>query len=174
MQIPKKLPQFEKLPALFIASGGYEADFYLAHNGTLELHSKIKLSPREEAREKQGFIGRKGGVKNLSSVSHHGAYIEDLKKKFQKKVHAAIHDLLAEYKLEEIYLFSPRYSAQRIIDGLDKAEQKKVRMTFFCEYTKNNPLEMLTAFWETEQEAVKPRLPLKKEQEKILQRPTIR
>lgn len=146
----------------------------MAHRGTLALESEIKMPPREEAREKQAFVGRKGGMQSLSSVSHHGAYVEDLKKKFQKKVHAAIHDILAEHKSEEIYLFSPRHSAKRILDGLDKSERKKVRMVFYCEYTKVNPLEMVKVFWETEQEAVRIETPIGSEGQKILQKATVR
>lgn len=132
------------------------------------------MAPREEAREKQAFVGTKSGRFGLAAVSHHGAYVEDLKKKFQKKVHKVIHDILAEYKLREIYLFSPKYSAKRIMNGLDKAEQKKVRMKFFDEYIKVNPLRMVEIFWETEQKAVKPKIPLKEEEREILKKPRIR
>jgi len=144
-QIPRNLPQFEK-PALFVSSGEYEANFYLVFMGKMIKKEQIKMPPREEAKEKQGFVGRKGGMQSLSAVSHHGAYIEDLKKKFQKIVHRKIHDFIAEFKLEEIYLFAPRYASKRIIDGLDKSEQKKVRMKFFKELTKINPLEMIKIF----------------------------
>lgn len=146
-QIPQNLPQFEK-PALFVSSGEYEANFYLVFMGKMARKEQIKMPPREEAKEKQGFVGKKGGMKSLSAVSHHGAYIEDLKKKFQKQVHAKIHDFIAEFKLEEIYLFAPRYVSKRIIDGLDKSEQKKVRMKFFGEYIKENPLSLIKKFQE--------------------------
>lgn len=146
MQIPKNLPQFENYPTLFISSGEYEASFYLAQNGLIEKMKSIKMAPREEAKEKQAFIGRKGGMSSLSAVSHHGAYLGDLKKKFQKKVHAATHDFLAEYPIHEICLFAPRYAATRIMAGLDKSEQKKVRMQFYKEYTKSSPISLLKKF----------------------------
>lgn len=146
MQIPKDLPQFESYPTLFVVSGEYEAGLYLAQNGIIEKMKGLKMAPREEAREKQAFVGRKGGMSSLSSVSHHGAYVGNLKKKFQKNVHAAIHDFLAEYPIQEIYLFAPRYAAARIIDGLDKAEQKKVRMKFYKEYTKESPISLIKKF----------------------------
>ena len=174
MKISHKLPQFENSPALFITSGEYEAEFYLALDGTLERKVKIKMPPREEAKEKQAFVGVKSGRFGLAAVSHRGAYIEDLKRKFQKKVHGVIHDLLAQYKMKEIYLFSPRYSAKRIMDGLDKSERKKVRMEFFDEYIKVSPLKMIEIFWKTEQEAVKPKVTLKDEEKKILKKPKIR
>lgn len=174
MKIPHKLPQFENSPALFITSGEYEAEFYLALDGTLELKEKIKMPPREEAKEKQAFVGVKSGRFGLAAVSHRGAYVEDLKRKFQRKIHGVIHDMLADYKMEEIYLFSPRYAAKRIMDGLDKSEREKVRMKFFDEYIKVNPLKMVEIFWKTEQEAVKTKVILNEEEKKILKKPRIR
>jgi hypothetical protein len=69
MKIPKQLPQFEK-PALFISAGEYEAKFYIAQNGILEKTAHIKMPPRKEAKEKQGFIGKRAAKKDLASVSH--------------------------------------------------------------------------------------------------------
>ena len=146
MQISKKLPQFEKFPALFITSGEYEAHFYLAFQGQLELKEKLKMSPRENAGEKQGFTGHQPGMQDLSSMSHHGQYIEDLKMKFVRQVHQIIHGVLAEQKLEEIYIFAPKFVMVRILAGLDKNEQKKVRMQFYKEYTKENPIKLIEIF----------------------------
>lgn len=146
MKISQKLPQFERFPALFITSGEYEAHFYLAFSGEIEEKNVIKMSPRDEAKEKQAFTGHKAGMMDLSSVTHHGNYIEDLKMKFARSVHESIHDLISEYKLEEIYLFAPKYVAKRLLSGLDKSEQKKVRMQFYKEYTKYSPINLIESF----------------------------
>lgn len=148
MKIPKKLPQFEGFPALFIASGEYEALFYIAKDGNIDLIRSIKKPPREEASEKQAFVGKKSGMLDLVAVSHKGAYIEDLKMKFARNVHNLIHDIVATYKLEEIYLFAPKYASQRIIRGLSFPEKEKIRMRFFGEYTKQSPLFMIETFFE--------------------------
>ena len=177
MRIPKNLPQFEKSPALFITSGEYEAKFFVALEGNLELKKEIKMPPRTEAREKQGFIGRKSGKQALASVSHKGRYIEDLKMKFKRQFHAELHDLLAEYKrncVREIYVFAPDYVAARVTKALDKEERKKIRMEFFQEDTKINPLAMVKKFWLEEQRAVTPKAPAKDSVRKILDRPRVR
>lgn len=166
MKIPKKLPQFEK-PALFVAAGEYEADFWLAFHGMLVRKEQVKMPPREEAKEKQGYITKSKG-KELGAISHHGAYIENLKKKFQKKVHQLLHTLIAEYKSDEIYLFAPRYAAKRIMDGLDKSEQRKVRMIFYEEYTKISPLKLLGRFQKETEMAMSPTSFPKEEEKKIL------
>lgn len=174
MKIPKNLPQFEKLPALFVTCGEYEACFYLAYQGELKIKENIKMPPREAAKEKQAFVGVKSGRFGLAAVSHRGAYIEDLKKKFQKRFHAAVHSALAEYKLKEIYIFAPRYVAARLLKGLSQPEQKDVRMEFFQEDTKLNPLTMVKKFWELEQKLINPAPLPKNSAQKILSRPKVR
>lgn len=174
MQIPKSLPQFEKYPAVFVASGEYEARFYIALNGALDLKAVIKMPPREEAREKQAFVGIKSGRYGLAAVSHRGAYIEDLKKKFARKIHSAIHDLLAEYKPQEIYFFAPRYVADRAIKKLDKAEREKIKMIINKELAKISPLVMIKMFWQESQSAIAPKTELKNEEKKILKNPKIK
>ncbi|EKE18814.1 MAG: hypothetical protein ACD_9C00225G0004 [uncultured bacterium] len=146
MQISKKLPQFERYPALFISSGEYEAHFHIAFKGSFELVRTIKMEPRVEAKEKQGFEGRKAGMKSISAFSHHGRYVEDLKERFSRNVHRTIQNLILENKLNEIYLFAPKYVANRIMRELDKSQQKKVRMQFFKEYTKENPIKLIEIF----------------------------
>lgn len=174
MQIPKNLPQF-KSPALFVASGEYEADFYLAHRGLLEKKEELKMPPREEAREKQGFIAHKGGMQDLSSVSHHGAYVEDLKRKFQRRTAEIIHDFINTHHLQEIYLFAPDYVVEKIASELNHDDQKKVRMKFSTECTKINPLEMIEMFQKEIEAAIAiKKAPLKKEEEKILKKPKIK
>lgn len=146
MKISNKFPQFERFPALFITSGEYEAHFYLASKGEMKLERTLKLSPRENAKEKQAFEGQRVGDRMLSSFTNRGRYVEDLKRKFSRQAHEVIHDVLAKERLEEIYIFAPKYVARRIMDGLDKQEQKKVRMQFYKEYTKENPIKLIEIF----------------------------
>jgi hypothetical protein len=168
MQIPRNLPQFETNPALFITSGEYEAKFYLAFYGALNLKEDVKMPPREEAREKQGFITYAPKPGGTGAVGHHGAYVQDLKRKFARKVHSVIHGLLAEFKPQEIYLFTPRFVAERLIEKLDKAERKKIKMIIGKEYTKVSPLVMLRVFQKEERASVFPKEKPKKEAVKIL------
>lgn len=174
MKISKTLPQFEKNAALFISAGEYEAKFYIAQDGILELNRKIRLEPRSDAKEKQAFTGKKAAQKHLTSVSHKGRYIEDLKRRFKKEVHGIIHDILAEYRLKEIYIFAPKYAARRIEKCLDKSERKNIRMEFFEEDTKFNALNMIRKFWDKEQEKVFSRPKPRGAAKKILSKPRIK
>ncbi len=171
MKIPGQLPQFENYPTLFITSGEYEADFFLALNGVLELKEQIKMPSREEAKEKQSFVNESRGYE-LGATSHLERYHEDLKKKFQKKFHALTHDFLADYlNMQEIYIFAPAFVVANLEKGLSKPELKKIRMKFFKEEIKENPLEMIRRFWKTEQKAINPDPPIKDVEKKILQKP---
>lgn len=58
--------------------------------------------------------------------------------------------------------------------GLDKSEQNKVKMKFFYEITKYNPLRMVEIFWKESQRAIKLSVPLKKSEKKIMEKPTIK
>ncbi len=158
MKIPQKLPQFEKLPVLFITTGSYTAKIYIAKNGFLTLVRNIEISPRQETFGKPIFMGKKSKKQNLSTFSNKGRCIENLKRKFTKAVHTAIHDILAEYgrkNIKEIYIFSPNYVLKKIEGVLDKEERKKIRMKFACETIKNNPLEMISTVWNENQKAIK-------------------
>lgn len=172
MKIPKNLAQFSRRAALFLASGEYEAKFYLALNGEIGLIKTLKMPPREEAREKQAFVGTKSGRFGLAAVSHKGSYIEDLKKKFAREVHGVIHDILAKYDLKEIHFFSPRFVSERVIQKLDKAERKKVRLIISKEFTKKNPLEMIKILTEYEEMLTRPASFINKEAKNILDRKT--
>lgn len=146
MKIPQALHQFEKYPAIFLASGEYEAIFYLASKGEIKELERIKMAPREEAKEKQGMLKSSSDASHLGAVSHHGRYLEELKLKFAQKTRAIIHDLLVTYHPEEICLFAPKYVSNRILKTFKEAERKQVRMKFEGNYTKKNPLELLKAF----------------------------
>lgn len=170
MHIPKDLPQFETLPALFITSGEYEACFYVAQKGTLTLTEEVSLPPRKNANEKQAFVGTKNGRWGLGAVSHHGAYIEDLKRKFTKRFHEILTDLIRQYGSKEIYLFAPRHVANRVTKKFLKPEQDEVRMRFYQEETKVNPLIMVKKAWETEQRALHEKKSPSKEAANILRK----
>ena len=170
MDIPKDLPQFETIPALFITSGEYDACFYVAHAGSIMLNKEIRMLPREIAKEKQAFVGAKDGRWGLGAVSHHGAYIEDLKQKFAKQFHETLSDLIEQYGSKEIYLFAPRYVAQRLTSKLSKPEQEELRMQFHQEETKGNPLAMVKKVWQTEQRAIHERKSPTREATKIVRK----
>lgn len=117
--IPKNLPQFSSSPTLFLSANAYEARFYLAHQGALEGLESFKMPPRAE----------------------------DLKKKFQARVHYTVHCLMDEYQFGSIYLFAPEPVAKGIVKGMEPSEEERIKIKFFGEYTQLHPIELLKMFW---------------------------
>ena len=143
MKIPKSLPQFEKKPLLFLISGEFEAEFYVAKNGRIYKSGSFVLNPREEAKEKQAFVGKKGGMQSLSAVSHHGRYIQNLKEKFLKKMSETVDDISDREKITEISIFSPTYAENRILKKLSKKAREKVAYTHKGHFVKENPIRFI-------------------------------
>lgn len=146
MHIPKKFSQFENYPTLFVVSGEYEALFYLAQNSTLKKVRELKLNPREEAKEKQGFVGKKGGMQDLSSVSHHERYLKELKKKFHHQLDFLTTNLRQTYSVREINLLAPKHGAQMILKNFSPANKKRLYFTIYGTHTKKTPVEILELF----------------------------
>jgi len=143
MKIPHIFPQFENDKALFVVTGEFEAKFYVAENGEIFETKSFSLDPREEAKEKQAFVGKKGGMQSLSAVSHHGAYILELKNKFYKKVGKVVENIVSEKKINGLYIFIPEYAKNKIVEKFPLIALEKNKGVYTGEYTKHNPLELL-------------------------------
>lgn len=126
-----------------MASGEYEARFYLAKNGEINLLTSLKMPPRQEAREKQGFITSSEAKAGLGAVGHKGRYIEDLKRKSAQKIKTVIRDIIAEHAPAEIHIFAPKHVFARVIEKLNKSEKKKIGLAVSKEFTKFSPLELI-------------------------------
>lgn len=142
MKIPNTLPRFEKQPTLLVVSGDFETHLYLASDGQLTAIGSVALNPREEAKEKQGFISRTHG-QELGAVSHHERYLEDLKIRMHAAIRQAVDIAAGKYSIKEICLAAPRHSADAIAKGLSKEAQRKLAARIYGNYTKKHPLEVL-------------------------------
>jgi len=172
MKIPQDLPHFEKSPALFVNAGEYEAHFFIAVNGQITKENELKMPPREEAKEKQGFIGKRAN-QNLAAFSNRGRYRIDLKKKYSRIVNKIIQEIVQTYKLKEIYIFAPEYAARRLYKAMGNEERKLLRMMFNNEHLRANPLDLIRKFHEEELHALTHEM-LSEEEEKIMRTPVIR
>lgn len=142
MKIPNTLPRFERYPTLLLVSGDFETHLYLASDGQLTAVGSVALNPREEAKEKQGFISRSHG-QDLGAVSHHERYMEELKVRMRAAIRQAVDIAAGKYSLKEICLIAPRHSADAIAKSLSKPMQKKLAVRIYGNYTKKHPLEAL-------------------------------
>lgn len=169
MEIPNTLPQFENTRALFVVTGEFEGKFFLLQKGTIEEKQPLILNPREEAKEKQAFVGKKGGMQSLSSVSHHGPYIMDLKNRFYREIGEMLDKLMDKEKIDELYIFIPEYAKNKIIERFPIIALEKNKGVYTGEYTKHNPLELLEMVQEKHISDIENKKPLyfSKEEETI-------
>ena len=145
MKISKTLPQFEGYPALFVISGEFEARLVLAKDGQVEELPGLGMNPREEAKEKQGFISKSGG-KSLGAVSHHERYIEDLKKEFRKKLSSMVHDLAITKGLKEICVIAPKHAAGALRKDLGGVERSLLHLTIHGLHTRKPVNEIIELY----------------------------
>lgn len=135
MQITNKLNQFKAYPTLFIVTGDFEAHLHLAQNGTFEQIDSVILHPREEAKEKQGFIHASKGAL-LGAVSHRENYREDLKVKFSKQLNHKVFDIIHSRQIKDICLFAPKHSANMLKNNFRDEIKRKLHAIIYGEYTK--------------------------------------
>ncbi len=170
MQIPQNLYQFKKTPVLLVVSGEFEVKFYVISNNNISEENFFELNPREEAREKQAFVGKKGGMQSLSAISHHDRYIEDLKEKFLKKLREAIDEICTKKNIENIYFFLPNYTENKIIESLSKDSIDKLLDVFQGNFVKENPLKLIEIIKNKKNESIK-NLSFSKEEKYIKNKP---
>jgi hypothetical protein len=142
MQISNKLNQFNQYPTLFIVTGDFEAHLHLAQNGSFNQLDSLVLHPREEAKEKQGFIHASKGAL-LGAVSHRENYREDLKVKFAKQLNGKVFDLIHSRQIKDICLFAPRHSANFLKTHFHDEIKKKIHAIIYGEYTKLKTEELI-------------------------------
>lgn len=172
MKIPKDLLQFENTPTLFMVSGEFEVKFYIADNGEISESKSFALNPREEAKEKQGFVGKKGGMQSFSAVSHHGRYIEDLKGKFLRKLRDSVDEISNKEKIKFMHIFAPGYAESRISEILSKEARDKVASMHEGQYLRESPLHLLRMMQQELEEARSTRhIHLSKEEKQIIHKP---
>lgn len=173
MKIPTPINQFKEKSALFIITGDYEGRFLIAHKGIITNKQDLKFSMREEGKEKQAYQHSNPTPLKAGTASHHEKYQSDLKLKFYKSIRDNAYDLSFNGKIDEIYLFSPKQTLNRIYGKLKKETKDKIKNKFYGEYTKHSPLEILK-IWERENESTPERIYKNKEEEKILTKSTVR
>lgn len=135
MKISNTLPQFDDYPVLFIVSGEFEARFILAKSGGSQELPSLLLNPREEAKEKQGFISKTGG-KSLGAVSHHERYMEDLKRKFRKELSETVAEIADQEKIREICVIAPKHAAAQLRQELREKDRSLVYLTIYGLHTR--------------------------------------
>lgn len=147
MKISQNLPQFENYPTLFAVAGEFEAGFLLAKDGEIENIDKLKLNPREEAKEKQGFINKSRGAE-LGAVSHHERYLKDLSRRFARNFSQRIKDLVDRKKVEDICLIAPKHTAKTLSENMCRRDYGKLHLVIYGMHTRDSEKAILELYKE--------------------------
>jgi len=154
MKIPQNLLEhFKNKIALLLVSGEFECKFFVIKNGEIAEQTALILNPREQAKEKQGYIHKASGANDLGAVSHHGAYILELKNKFYKELGEKVENLIQNEKIDELHIFIPKYAKNKIVEKFPKSALNKICDIYLGEFTKKSPIKILDIITEKIQEA---------------------
>lgn len=141
MKIKSGLNQFANGSVLLAVTGDYQAKFFVAGDGEIDLVSEIKPEAMEH-RDNEGFFGgKKGGSKGRMGSPSNEAPKEYLFKKFAVKFKTEIAQL--EEKNLPIYLFSPAMIHNQLAAVLPKALAKRIVMNIPGNFMQLKPFELI-------------------------------
>ncbi|MGM0629171.1 MAG: hypothetical protein ACQESA_01990 [Patescibacteria group bacterium] len=145
MKIPSKNHQFTGKPTLLLVTAAQDAVLYKAEDGEMYNIMEI-IADKKEDSDKPGVSRTK-----RPNVVEHGIALEEKQQKLREK---AIKDFLGKLednlkkteeleRIKSIYLFTPDFMEEGIINALPKEVKNKVEKTFLGNYTKEHPLELV-------------------------------
>ncbi len=133
MKISENLPQFDNGESLLIASGDFEADFYLASKGEINKVDSF-LVERRNAEIPVGFVAAESGnIKTLKKFRH-SEFVEEFKKHLSA--------LLAKQPVKEIFLFAPSEMKNELEKALPANLRKNLRV-YEGNFHKEHPFKLL-------------------------------
>jgi hypothetical protein len=144
MKISEKLPQFADVPTLFVVAGDYEALFYKAFQGEVELTHTIKHIPREEILGKDdGFLTRSASMPGVGAVSAKGTRELSIRKKFYHEVAKFIEEAARYGNVGVIHFFAPHQVTKQVNQLLDAPTKKILKEELEGNFTKESPTDII-------------------------------
>jgi hypothetical protein len=171
MQIENKLPQFNDRKTLLVSTGRQRAKIYSAFKGSLKLEEEINI-PVPKFSDKEGFFAQKSsrGGKNrtLRTGSVRERQKEYLENQFKNALTKIIKDLTKRRNDMQIYLYTPDYMKNIILDDMPKGLIKNIKQVYCGNYYSYHPFKLIKII-KDDQEAYWGRAdPRKKEAKKLL------
>ncbi|MFH0857071.1 MAG: hypothetical protein V1860_04190, partial [bacterium] len=108
MRIELHLPQFNNKKALIIATGEYDAKFYLASDGAINELNLIYIA-KPKFSDREGFFEKKTAMGLDGSGSVYEPQKLYLRKKFLSALKKELDEIFSKNSIDSLYLFSPRY-----------------------------------------------------------------
>lgn len=141
MKLSKNLPQFKDTPALIISCGWQSADFYLVLDGEISKVKKVKTEDHKYSDKEGYFVERVKGV--VGKIIRSGSVLErkkdHIRQEFLSQFFNYIKKAVDEFKVKEIYLFSPSRGLSEIVEKMPSYICKLIKGTYTGNYSHYNP-----------------------------------
>ena len=141
MQIKKGLNQFENQTVLLAVTGDYQAKFFVAGDGEINLVAEIKAEIFESRGNEGFFGGKKGGSKGRMGGPSYEVPKEYLFKKFAVKFKTEV--MALEQKNLPIYLFAPSMIHNQLAAALPKAMAARIIMNIPGNFLQLKPFDLI-------------------------------
>lgn len=141
MKIKSSLNQFKNESVLLAVTGDYQAKFFVAGDGEINLAAEIKAEPVEKRGNEGFFGGKKGGSKGRMGSPSFEVPKEYLFNKFAVKFKAVVATL--EQKNLPIYLFAPSMIHNQLAESLPKAIAKRIVMNIPGNFLQLKPFDLI-------------------------------
>jgi hypothetical protein len=141
MKIKSGLNQFNNESVLLAVTGDYQAKFFVAGDGEINLAAEIKAEPLESRGNEGFFGGKKGGSKGRMGGPSYEVPKEYLFKKFAVKFKATVLEI--EQKNLPIYLFAPSMIHNQLAAALPKAFASHIVMNIPGNFLQLKPFDLI-------------------------------
>lgn len=123
MKIPRRLPQFNDNPTMFMVASDHGAVFYLAFQGEIKKVDSFKVA-------KPQYSDREDFARRGSIIFESGALFEKEKKLilagFETELKQRLPTLLERYRCKQIWIFSPPQLLKKIISHISPTPRRQV------------------------------------------------
>lgn len=141
MKIKSGLNQFTNESVLLAVTGDYQAKFFVAGTGEINLAAEIKPEAAERRGNEGFFGGKKGGSKGRMGSPSYEVPKEYLFQKFAAKFRAEVARL--EQKNLPIYLFAPSMIHNQLAAALPKAMAARIIMNIPGNFLQLKPFDLI-------------------------------
>lgn len=145
MRISQNLPQFNKEKALIIVASEKDAEFYIATNGSIIEIKEFRISRPKYTESEKRF---RAMVKNArSGVVRTESIYEIAKEKveanFLREFKKTIKQIISQYKIDSLYIFSSTYTIGDVLKNLPASAQWGKKFVRKGNFHKKHPFKLL-------------------------------
>lgn len=143
MQISESLPQFDEASTLILVASKQAADIYIAHEGTIEKISEIRVE-KPTYSDREGHFKRRAGGKTLGSGGVYEEKDKKTKADFYNELEDALNKTLTNHTIEEVIVLSSPQDYPATKEHLPAKIQKAIIAEIDGNYVGDHPDDILS------------------------------